>query len=97
MNVYQQSLLDSNTSTNSDNNRTQSSNISIIFMDSSMPIMTGIESTQLLRQLGYNGPIIGVTGNMMKEDVDQFMAAGATEVMGKPLKLDQLNELLTGY
>lgn len=61
-----------------------------------MPVMTGIEATQLLRQFGYEGPIIGVTGNMMKEDVDQFISAGATEVMGKPLKLDQLNELLTG-
>jgi osomolarity two-component system, sensor histidine kinase SLN1 len=72
-----------------------STKISIIFMDSSMPVMTGIEATRLLRQMGYSGPIVGVTGNIMQEDVDLFLSAGANEVIGKPLKLEKLQELIS--
>lgn len=60
-----------------------------------MPVMTGIEATESLRRLGYCGPIIGVTGNIMQEDVDQFLSVGATEVIGKPLKLEKLYELIS--
>lgn len=60
-----------------------------------MPVMSGIEATELLRRLGYGGPIIGVTGNVMKEDVDQFLSVGATEVIGKPLKLEKLYDLIS--
>jgi CheY-like chemotaxis protein len=73
-----------------------STKISIIFMDSSMPVMTGIEATRLLRQTGYTGPIVGVTGNIMQEDVDLFLSAGANEVIGKPLKLEKLQEIISG-
>jgi CheY-like chemotaxis protein len=78
------------------NSLTSSSVITIIFMDSSMPVMNGLEATTSLRHLGYVGPIIGVTGNMMQEDVDLFLAAGANEVIGKPLKLEKLQELIFG-
>ena len=64
-------------------------------MDSEMPVMNGLEATSSLRRLGYLGPIIGVTGNMMQEDVARFMSAGATGVLGKPLKLEKLRELLS--
>lgn len=61
-----------------------------------MPVMTGIEATRLLRQTGYTGPIVGVTGNIMQEDVDLFLSAGANEVIGKPLKLEKLQEIISG-
>jgi DNA-binding response OmpR family regulator len=61
-----------------------------------MPVMDGLEATTALRQMLFVGPIIGVTGNMMQEDVDHFLSVGATEVIGKPLKLDKLRELITG-
>lgn len=64
-------------------------------MDSEMPVMNGLEATSSLRRLGYLGPIVGVTGNMMQDDVTRFISAGATEVIGKPLKLERLREVLS--
>jgi CheY-like chemotaxis protein len=48
----------------------------IIFMDSRMPKMNGLVTTQRLREQGYRHLIIGFTGNAMKEDVGEFLAAG---------------------
>lgn len=48
----------------------------IIFMDNTMPRMTGIVATKKIRDLGYTFPIIGVTGNSFDEDCNEFMDAG---------------------
>eukprot|EP01034_Spumella_vulgaris_P027284 gene27284-33981_t len=41
-----------------------------------------------IRNLGYKGVIIGVTGNAEQQDIDTFKAAGADAVMIKPLDCD---------
>ena len=58
----------------------------VILMDFMMPTMSGPDATRALRELGYKGPIIGVTGNALDEDRVLFMNAGATNVIVKPLK-----------
>ena len=65
-----------------------------IFMDFVMPNMDGPTATSVLRRRGYQGPIFGVTGNVMREDVEHFMAHGATAVMAKPLRTDTVVQLL---
>ncbi|GMH94504.1 hypothetical protein TL16_g12924 [Triparma laevis f. inornata] len=57
----------------------------IIFMDNTMPRMTGIVATKKIRDLGYTFPIIGVTGNSLDEDCNEFMDAGTTAVFVKPV------------
>ena len=37
--------------------------------------------------------IIGLTGNAMDDDVQLFLHAGADEVLVKPLKAEQLDEI----
>ena len=66
----------------------------IIFMDNIMPVMTGVEATQALRDAGYPYLIIGVTGNVMDDDVRAYMDAGADMVVGKPLKRATLQSLI---
>jgi len=44
---------------------------------------------------GYKNLIVGVTGNVLEDDVGEFLAAGADLVMFKPLKMAQLSTLLT--
>lgn len=61
-----------------------------ITMDFEMPIMKGPEATKLIRDMGYTGPIIGVSGNVLKEDVDYFMSCGATTVLPKPVDIKVL-------
>lgn len=69
----------------------------VIFMDSLMPNMNGIDATKvILKELKFPNPIVAVTGNMVPDDVRAFKAAGALAVLGKPLELDKLNEVLNG-
>ncbi|KAI9398354.1 hypothetical protein POPTR_003G172750v4 [Populus trichocarpa] len=54
----------------------------LIIMDNQMPIMTGIQATQLLRKMGVKSPIIGVTS---ESDHQAFIDAGADECLKMPL------------
>lgn len=69
----------------------------LIFMDNQMPIMTGPEASNKIREFGYTLPIIGLTGNIMEDYINYFMEQGANEVLGKPTKKDKLNEILNKY
>ena len=66
----------------------------LILMDFEMPIMNGPKATQNLRQLGYNIPIVGVTGNVLASDTDDFVAHGANMVLIKPLSITKLQECM---
>lgn len=55
-----------------------------ILMDEQMPNMTGSQATVELRRLGYQGLILGLTGNTLPEEVAAFIACGANEVLSKP-------------
>lgn len=65
-----------------------------IFMDNTMPNMTGVEATMVLRKLGFINLIIGVTGNCMESDLAEFSAAGADLVMSKPLTRNSINSII---
>ncbi len=67
----------------------------IIFMDNMMPKMTGVEATKLIRLAGFEGIIMGLTGNTLEKDVEEFEQAGATLVLPKPLNHRHLDKLLT--
>lgn len=65
-----------------------------ILMDSIMPNVSGPEATAKIKKLGYNGHIIGVTGNTVQDDVDSFIKAGASHVLSKPVEVDALTRIL---
>mmetsp|Transcript_34898 Transcript_34898/g.35540 ORF Transcript_34898/g.35540 Transcript_34898/m.35540 type:complete len:99 (+) Transcript_34898:2-298(+) len=56
-------------------------------MDSIMPMMGGLEATRCIRHLGYNGIIIGVTGNISSDEIQDFLNHGADAVLSKPLDI----------
>jgi len=66
----------------------------VIFMDDSMPHMSGVEATRRLRELGFKHLIVGITSFVLKEDVTAFQCAGADVILGKPLKLNALNLII---
>ena len=69
----------------------------VIFMDSLMPNMNGIDATRIIiKELKFPNPVIAVTGNMLPEDVRDFESAGVLTVLGKPLELDKLSDILRG-
>jgi CheY-like chemotaxis protein len=49
---------------------------------------------RILRRNHYTGIIIGVTGNALQEDVDDFMAEGLNRLVLKPLKREVLMKTL---
>jgi PAS domain S-box-containing protein len=71
----------------------------IILMDIFMPIMDGIDATQLIRQ--YNAhkttPIIAVTANSTPLNVKQYIAAGMNDCLGKPLSVERLHLIIEKY
>jgi CheY-like chemotaxis protein len=66
----------------------------VIFMDNSMPIMNGPSAARAIRRMGVTVPIIGVTGNMLEDDVHQFKDGGANAVLAKPINQERLLSVL---
>ena len=59
-----------------------------------MPNMDGPTATKEIRNLGFTGHIIGVTGNALDSDVTYFIDAGATKVLTKPVNVDDLQKCM---
>ena len=72
----------------------QSKRYDLILCDNVMPNMNGPNAVKEIRALGYTGLIVGVTGNMLPDDVADFIAHGANLVLGKPLRMDALKKAI---
>jgi len=58
--------------------------------------MNGLEATRNIRSLGYSGTIVAVSGNVLEDDVDAFLQAGANYFVGKPLEQSRIQDVLQG-
>jgi CheY-like chemotaxis protein len=66
----------------------------LVFMDNLMPVMNGIEATKLLRERGFPHIIVGLTGNVMTEELNEFLDAGLSVVFSKPVRVQQIDMLI---
>ena len=66
----------------------------LILMDMQMPVMDGIQATEVLRVAGFGRPIIALTANVMADDIERYRAAGCSECLGKPIDFRALGQLL---
>jgi signal transduction histidine kinase/CheY-like chemotaxis protein/ligand-binding sensor domain-containing protein len=66
----------------------------IIFMDHMMPEMDGIETTQKLRESGYNGVIVALTASAMRGMKEFYLEEGFDDYLSKPINFDALGETL---
>ncbi|MCL2741331.1 MAG: ATP-binding protein [Oscillospiraceae bacterium] len=66
----------------------------LIFMDMQMPEMDGLMATKAIRSLGTEEarkvPIIAMTANVFREDIERCVAAGMDGHIGKPLDFDEV-------
>lgn len=73
----------------------------LILMDLQMPEMDGFEATRTIRALGAPRaktiPIIAMTANVFKEDIEKCLSAGMNDHVGKPLDMDVLLTKLRKY
>ena len=68
-----------------------------ILMDIRMPIMNGLQAAQRIRQRGIDTPIIAISANAYREDIDQSINAGMNEHMSKPINNGLLLKTLSKY
>ena len=70
----------------------------IIFMDHMMPFLDGVEATRQIRLMDSDYarkvPIVALTANAIKGVEQQFMAAGMNDYLPKPIRVEQLGEIL---
>ncbi len=69
----------------------------IIFMDSQMPEMDGLEATAMIRNMegaSAHTPIVAMTANAMKGDRETCLAAGMDDYVAKPIRPKDLQFLL---
>jgi signal transduction histidine kinase/CheY-like chemotaxis protein len=69
----------------------------VVVMDYHMPKMDGIETSRVLRSLGFHGLIIGVTASGEQDDRAAFLSHGADEVLEKPLTIESFYDALRRF
>ncbi len=73
----------------------------IVLMDIHMPRMDGYEATQAIRALdsehAQKVPIVALTANVFKEDIQKCLDAGLNDHLGKPLDVNELLAKLEKY
>jgi two-component system sensor histidine kinase/response regulator len=73
----------------------------LVIMDVQMPVMDGLEATAQLREreelTGQHQPVIAMTALVMKGDRERCMAAGMDGYLSKPIRPQELDEVLERY
>ena len=78
----------------------------MIFMDMQMPQMDGLEATRHIRDIESKLetanarkriPIVAMTANVFKEDIQKCLDAGMDAHLGKPLDMNEILQILKRY
>jgi two-component system sensor histidine kinase/response regulator len=73
----------------------------LVLMDVQMPVMDGFEATAAIRKReegkGIRVPVVALTAHAMKGDREKCLAAGMDGYLTKPIRPQQLDELLEKY
>ena len=69
----------------------------LILMDLQMPNMDGYEATKIIREQNKDIPIVALTANAMKDDIEKTKKAGMNEHLNKPINVENLYNTLLEY
>ena len=68
----------------------------LVLMDMQMPELSGMDTTRILREeMGLTDlPIIALTANVMKEDMDMCIAVGMNDFLSKPIDAEKVKKVI---
>lgn len=69
----------------------------VIFMDIQMPNLDGLQSTRLIRKMGYNAPIVALTAFSDASNVKDCIESGMNEFLAKPIRRPALKQVLQKF
>ena len=71
----------------------------LVLMDIQMPEMDGMETTRRLKalNLAFLPPIVAMTAYAMKEDRERFLAAGMDDYLAKPIRAQQIIQMVSRW
>ncbi|KAJ5485503.1 Two-component system protein B [Penicillium diatomitis] len=66
----------------------------LIFMDIQMPNLDGLQSTRLIREIGYSAPIVALSAFAEESNIKDCIDSGMDMFMSKPLRRPVLKQVL---
>lgn len=69
----------------------------LVFMDVQMPNVDGIQSTKMIREMGFSAPIVALTAFAEKSNEVECMASGMDYFLAKPIRRPALKHVLKKY
>jgi CheY-like chemotaxis protein len=71
----------------------------LVFLDLKLPDMHGYDLVKDLRRREKDGhlPVVAVTAQAMKGDVERALEAGCDDYLAKPIEKDQLERIIETY
>lgn len=77
--------------------RAQERDFTLILSDMQMPVLDGYQTVKALREDGFTGPIVALTGNVMGQDLERLFEVGCDDYLAKPFTRQSLFEILDRY
>ena len=69
----------------------------LVLMDVQMPTMDGLQSTRLIREIGYRAPIVALTAFSEESNIRDCLDSGMNFFLSKPIRRPQLKKVLKDY
>ncbi|HLZ87387.1 MAG TPA: ATP-binding protein, partial [Puia sp.] len=72
--------------------------VDIVLMDIQMPVMSGLEATQVIRrEISASLPIIALTANAIRGENQKCLAAGMNDYLSKPFEEDAFIKMISEW